>query len=142
MDMKRRELHPDEWTSFFNCFSRQYKGRPVTIELQESGPLGEPRVIVRNVPLMGIAAESRDGSAVQTIEVLVGASPQDHFMHTINQPSRVMMEQLTNGEDEVILIESAIDPAIRIDFTKRPGVECPGGTVVEAWPSADESLID
>ena len=116
--MSRRELSQNEWTSFFDGFSRKYRGRPVRLELREHGPMSAPQMIVRDLPLMGIAAERGEGR-VKAIEILVGDSLEDHLMHVVNAPSRVSVEQITDGEDDVLVIESQTDPAVLVDFRKR-----------------------
>ena len=118
--MTRRELAQDEWTSFFNGFSRTYRGRPVTLELREHGPMGAPQMIARDLPLMGIAAE-QCGGKVKSIEILIGDSVEDHLMHVVKAPSCVSVEQISNGEDEILVIESDTDPTVRVDFRKRNG---------------------
>lgn len=118
--MTTRELDQSEWTSFFNCFSRHYQGRRVTLELKERGPLRSPQMIARDLPFMGITAEMRDGE-IKAIEILVGDTPENHLMHIVNAPSRVSVAQITNGEDEALIIESMSDPTVEIDF-RQPGL--------------------
>ena len=60
--MRTRELDSDEWAAFFNAFSRQYRGQPVTLELAERGPLDSARFIAQQVPLVGITAEPEVGT--------------------------------------------------------------------------------
>lgn len=129
--MTTRELDQSEWTSFFNCFSRHYQGRRVTLELKERGPLGTPQMIARDLPLMGITAEKRDGE-IKTIEILVGDSPDNHLMHIVNAPSRVSVAQITNGEDEALIIESMSDPTVELDFRQPQVFEPTAATIGDA----------
>lgn len=118
--MFTRELDISEWPGFFDCFSRQYRGRPITLELPEPHTLGKTETIARDLPLVGITAErSRCGHGVASIEILLGAGPEDHFIHTVNQPTHVLVGQITNGTDETIVIKSASDPTVRLDFSER-----------------------
>jgi hypothetical protein len=60
--------------------------------------------------------------------MVVGDSADNgHLMHIIHNPSRVSVQQVTNGHDEFLIIESLTDPTVRVDFR-----------VIEAPRSADE----
>jgi hypothetical protein len=115
--MFTRELDKSEWAAFFNAFSRHYQGHPMTLDLPEPHTLGTIEVIARDLPLVGIAAERGPGSDnVTSIEILLGTTPENHLMHTINLPTHVYVGQITNGSDEVIVFESERDPTVRLDF--------------------------
>jgi Family of unknown function (DUF5335) len=116
--MRTRELDPSEWAPFFEAFSRQYRGRPVTLELAESGPFNSARFIAQQLPLVGITAEPELGP-VKAIEIVVGAEPENHLCHIVSSPSHVKVGQISNGEDGVLVIESASDPTVLLAF--RPG---------------------
>ena len=113
--MRTRELDPREWVAFFEAFSRQYRGRPVTLELAEKGPLNSARFIAQQVPLVGITAEPEAGEA-RAIEIVVGDGPDSHLCHIISSPSHVKVGQISGGEDEVLVIESASDPTVLLAF--------------------------
>src|SRR5687768_338241 len=109
--MDIRELDPNEWTAFFNAFSRHYRGLPVTVELTNNHP---PQVIAKKMPLIGITAECRDAH-VSVIEVILGDAPYGHLTHVVQQPTKVRIAQVTNGADELLLIDPAAGPTTRID---------------------------
>jgi len=113
--MRTRELDPVEWSAFFKAFSRQYRGRPVTLELAEKGPFESVRFIAQHVPLIGITAEPEQGTP-KSIEIVVGADPDSHLCHTIGSPSHVKVGQISNGEDEVLVIESVTEPTVLLAF--------------------------
>jgi hypothetical protein len=115
--MDTRDLDTEEWADFFDAFSRNYHGRPVTLEL---GP-GHPRklrcLIARHVPLIGITAEPRVGR-VRSVNVTIGGGADEYLCHVVNAPRRVRVEQVSNGADEVITIDSDTDPTLRVDFSE------------------------
>ena len=113
--MTTRELDSDEWAAFFNAFSRQYRGRAVTLELAERGPLDSARYIAQHVPLVGISAEPEVGTP-KSIEIVVGGDAETHLCHIVSSPSRVKVGQISNGEDEVLIIDSATDPTVMLAF--------------------------
>ena len=118
--MFTRELDESEWIGFFNAFSRHYKGVPMTLDLP-SGQGGAPtEVIAHNLPLVGITAECRYGDdRVTAIEIMLGAAPNDHVIHTVANPTHVYIGQISNGADETILIHSLSDPPVELDFRER-----------------------
>jgi hypothetical protein len=115
--MDTRDLDPTEWAAFFDAFSRHYRDRPVTVDIERPGHAGGTSVIARRMPLVGISCEPHTG-AVQSIEIIVGNSIDDDLVHVVNAPRRVRVGQISNGEDEVIVIDSSTDPTARIDFSK------------------------
>jgi hypothetical protein len=121
--MDIRELTRDEWTSFFNAFSRHYRGLPVTVELDSAHP---PQVVAKNMPLAGITAECQ-GATVVAIEVIVGESSNERLAHVVRDPVKVRIAQVTGGTDELLIIESAAGMTTRIDFS-------PGG-LERVWSS-------
>ena len=112
--MKTRELSPGEWKLFFDCFSRRFRGAPVTVDLSES-PDGRADTVARHLPLIGVTVEPANGPA-ESISIMVGDSPRVNVVHMVRQPCRVRVAQVTNGEDEVLIIDSRGGPTTRIDF--------------------------
>lgn len=112
--MTTRELQPVEWSWFFDGFSRQHRGKRMTIEVVDA-PDAQAHTLAHRLPLLGITAEPRRGQ-VESIEVMVGDSPVSNVVHVIRQPSHVRVAQITNGEDEMLIIDSASGPTTRIEF--------------------------
>jgi hypothetical protein len=75
-------------------------------------------VVARQLPLMGITAESRPGGK-RVIEVIVGDSPDAHVTHVIQSPVHVRVKQVGNGEDTALQIESLAGPTVLVDFQSR-----------------------
>jgi hypothetical protein len=130
--MRIRELTRDEWTFFFDGFSRTHRGQPVTLEVRR-GPAasvdngGHDATLARRLPFVGITAEPHTPEP-RFIEVLAGVSPNEHVAHVVRNPLRVKVAQVTNGQDEVLIIESALDAVTLVDFRSQPG----------ALPAVDE----
>jgi hypothetical protein len=114
--MKTGELASSGWTSFFDCFSRQFRGRPVTLELSEATE-ARADALARQLPLIGLTVEPAHGPA-ECITVMVGDSPRENIVHVVRNPCRVRVAQLTNGEDEMLIIDSGAGPTTRIDFRR------------------------
>ena len=105
--MTVRELASDEWIHFFNAFSRLYKGRPVTVQLHGRGEDNAARTLIKKMPLIGITTGREMDDTMSSIEIIVGDSPSEHFMHVIQNPARVRIAQVTNGADELLFIDEA-----------------------------------
>jgi hypothetical protein len=149
--MTTRELQPDEWAMFFDCFSRRLRGRPVTVLVGDSD--AATHAVARRLPLVGVTAEQSEGR-VRSIEVLTGAPgspPAEHVSHVVRSPSAVRIGQVSNGEDEVLIIQSATDPTTFVDFSSRevfevfeqdtnllppPTASTGGPARVTSWPEA------
>ena len=134
--MTTRELTRDEWVAFFNAFSRHYRGRPITVQVAGTGDEGRPKTLARRAPLVGLTAE-RDRDTVTAIQVIVGDSPGAHLTHVIRDPTRVRVAQVSNGADELLLIDAEAGPTTRVDFSVKGlhDLRCP-----EDREGADEVL--
>jgi hypothetical protein len=118
--MCARELNPSQWPAFFDAFNRQCHGHAATLELPEPHTLGTIEAIARDLPLVGITAEPRPGGiGVRSIEIVLGAAPDDHVVHTVNLPTRVLVDQDEHGADQVIVIRAERDPTVRLDLRDR-----------------------
>ena len=137
--MKLRELLRSEWPAFFNSFSRRYHGQPVTVELVGAGGEAAAVAVARAMPLMGITAEAEAG-AVKAIEIILGESPDQHLTHVVNSPSRVKVGQVQNGEDDVLVIDSAADPPTRIRFAPASTFRNTTGNL-RAWRGSSPSTV-
>jgi hypothetical protein len=116
--MTTRELKFDEWAAFFNAFSRRYRGQTVTVELLDKSSPNDraAQVIARRVPLSGITAERR-GNAIVDIEIMLGDGDNEHLVHIAHRPTKIRIAQVSNGADELVLIDTAAGQTTRIDFS-------------------------
>jgi hypothetical protein len=116
--MKARELSQEEWAKFFDAFSRQFRGRRMTLGLSEAAE-GRADTLAEGLPLVGITVEPPHGPA-ESIVVMLGDSPHGHVSHVVRAPCRVRIVQVNSGEDDVVIVDSSAGPATRIDFRDVP----------------------
>src|SRR5687767_14848456 len=131
--MDIRELDSHEWTAFFNAFSRHYRGQCFTVELSNGDHT--PQIIARKMPLIGITAEHQ-GDAIRAVEIILGDAPYGHLTHVVRNPTKVWIAQVTNGADELLLIDAADGPTTRIDFSPA-GIGRPWSSDTAVTESAD-----
>ena len=109
-----RELAPEEWAFFFDGFSRRFRGRRMTLEVAVTADT-EARTVADRLPLVGITAEPAAAPA-DSIQVMLGESPVENVVHVVRQPSRVLVAQVRNGEDDRLIIESATGETTCVDL--------------------------
>lgn len=114
--MHTRELLPQEWVTFFDGFSRTHRGLPMTIQAKV-GPDVHSAVIARRLPLVGITAEPR-GPHPEAIQIVLGTPPLLHVAHTVRRPTRLSVSQVSDGEDELLIIESPGEATTVLDFRR------------------------
>jgi hypothetical protein len=103
MDDRIVEAVPrNEWPLFFDAFSRQHLGWPVTVEVLGAEP--SVQFEARRLSLQGIAYDKgEDGS----LSIMLGGDPSGHLTHAIQKPRRVWLGR-AQGDDsrESIVVES------------------------------------
>lgn len=101
--MQTKEIPKNEWTPFFDSFSRKHEGWLVSLEIfgLEIGA----QVEQRQLALEGIAHES-DEVEGNTIMIMIGVKPDDHITHSISHPTAVSLEQTDDGADAALAIKS------------------------------------
>jgi len=126
--MATQEISRDEWTTFLDRFSRQHEGWLVTLEVfaPDIGAQEE----ARELPLEGISVASKD-SEPTTIAISVGKTPEDHVTHTITEPTRVWLEQTSEGANAALEIESADGAKTLLRFRSTLPPEMVDGVVLE-----------
>ena len=126
--MATQEISHDEWTTFLDRFSRQHEGWLVTLEVfaPDIGAQEE----ARELPLEGISAAAKD-SEPKTIAISVGKTPEDHVTHTITEPTRVWLEQTSEGANAALEIESADGAKTLLRFRSALPPEMVDGVVSE-----------
>lgn len=102
--MKTKEIPKNEWREFFDRFSRQHEGWLVTLEIL-SAEIGA-QVEERELAFEGIVDES-DENQGNEIMLMLGAKPDAHITHSINDPVQVSLEQTGAGADAALAIKSA-----------------------------------
>ena len=101
--MQTSEISRDRWPQSLNQFSLMHEGWLVSVDVL--GPTIGAQPEVRELPLVGVVAEVRDGGG--TITVSVARSLVDQITHTIHAPTRVWLERTDEGADAALAIESA-----------------------------------
>jgi hypothetical protein len=109
--MPTREIPSQEWKTFFEGFSTYHKGWTVTIEVfsQEIGAQEE----TSEASFVGLVVEQKAGRDAN-IEVMLGATADNHITHTIAEPTHVRLE--SEGETEVLQIEAANQDVFLLSF--------------------------
>lgn len=98
--MATQELSPNNLRSALDDFSRTHQGCRTLLE--DSAP-NEQRREVRNLPLLGISADDRDGE--NQIVILLGDQPDHHLSHVVSRPSKVLIID-GNANEETIEIQT------------------------------------
>ena len=101
--MPLREIPREEWTAFFDSFSRQHAGWLSTVEVFR--PSVGAQVEVREQPLGGIRAELK-GDKRDSISILVGNTSGARVTHMIDAPLHVRLKENREGAHEALQIES------------------------------------
>lgn len=125
--MPTQEIPRDEWTTFFDRFSRQHEGWLATLEVLATDIGAQQEAL--DLPLGGISATSK-GGAPHTIAISLGKTPQDHVTRTIAKPTHVWLEQTSQGANAALEIESADQVKTLLSFRSALPAEMVDGVVL------------
>ncbi len=126
--MPTQEIPHDKWKTFLDGFSRQHEGWLATLEVLATDIGAQEEA--RDLPFEGITATSKD-SATEIIAISMGKTPQDHVTHTITEPTRVWLEQTSQGANAALEIESADEVKTLLRFRSPLPAEMVDGVVLE-----------
>lgn len=115
--MSTREVKRDEWTSFFDVFSKQHEGWIATLEVF-GDEVGAQQEAVE-LPFEGISiAEDEQHSLV----ISLGKTTEDHVSHTIERPRQVWLRQTEEGaHDSIEIVEDGNQKTLlRFRYPMRP----------------------
>jgi len=114
--MPTQEIPREQWTRFFDDFSKQHQGWIVTVEVLSS-EIGDQEE-ASGLPLVGISADlkARDSR----IALMVGGRPDAHLTHIINTPKRVWFKRPDEGAHEAIEVESEDGTMTLVHFRRVP----------------------
>jgi len=101
--MKTQEISKEEWTEFFDSFSREHEGWLVSLEM--FSPEIGAQVVEQELALEGITA-AWDETAGNTIMIMIGTKADDHITHSVTSPISVSLEQTDEGADAALAIKS------------------------------------
>lgn len=108
--MRTRNIAPEEWTDFFDSFSRQHAGWLVTVEV--IGTEVGAQIEARDVPLGGVSAAPDES----TVWLALGRQPADHVTHRVDHVRGVRLQQTDDGADQALQIESDGDVMTLVRF--------------------------
>ena len=100
--MQTRSLPPNSWKATFDSLSRIYEGESASLEVLR-GDLGV-QFEIEGQPFRGISYDN-DG-----IELHFAPRSGRHFVHRINRPKSVQIEQGDDGSIVAFAIDSDDDP--------------------------------
>lgn len=97
--MSTREVKRDEWTSFFDVFSKQHEGWIATLEVF-GDQFGAQQEAVE-LPFEGISIAEDER---QSLIINLGKTSEDHVSHTIERPRQVWLRQTEEGANDSLEI--------------------------------------
>src|SRR6266566_6873734 len=101
--MQTQTIPEDQWLEYFDQFSRDHVGCPVTIEVLDAQT--GPQYIAQDLPLSGISFDTK-GTRPCAIEISLGDQPQRHLNHVIDMPLHILQACEPSGD-----IDLHIEPA-------------------------------
>lgn len=98
--MSTREVKRNEWTSFFDVFSKQHEGWIASLEVlgDEVGAQAE----AVELPFEGISVNAKDEP--QSLVINLGRTAEDHVSHTVERPQHVWLRQTEEGANDSLEI--------------------------------------
>ncbi len=126
--MSTQEIPREDWSNFFDVFSRQHEGWLATLEI--FAPDVGAQEEAHELPLEGISIASGNSSA-DAIAINLGKTREDHITHTITKPEHVWLEQTSGGANAALEIESENQTKSLLRFRSSLPPEMVDGIVVE-----------
>jgi hypothetical protein len=125
--MPTREIPRGEWKTFLDTFTRQHEGWLATLEIL--GPEIGAQEEAHDLPLEGVAVTSKDET--ETIAISLGRTPEVHLTHTITEPTRIWLEQTSEGANAALEIESADEVKTLLRFRSALPADMVDGVVLD-----------
>ena len=126
--MPTQEIPREDWSNFFNVFSRQHEGWLATLEIL--APDVGAQEEAHELPLEGISIAS-GGNEADAIAINLGKTAADHVTHTITKPEHVWLEQTSGGANAALEIESENQTKSLLRFRSALPPEMVDGVVQE-----------
>src|SRR5215813_10876081 len=101
------EILRHDWSNFFDSFSRQHEGWLAILELLDPDIGAQEEV--HDGSLEGVSIASGN-DAKDRITISMGKRTGDHLSHSIDRPTHVWLQQISDGVDAALLIESENQP--------------------------------
>jgi hypothetical protein len=124
--METRDLPEDEWTSFFDHFSRLHHDEPVRMQIM-SRPLGT-QPAAHNVVLRGIAQDHTavPGDAQPVVRIMAGDPAGEHVSYVIAEPAHVRVAEWNDGYSAALEIVSAGGSSVLVEVGPPREMLAPG----------------
>ncbi len=98
--MSTREVTRNEWTSFFDVFSKQHEGWIASLEVFGDEVGAQTEAV--ELPFEGISISTEDEP--QSLVINLGRATEDHVSHTVERPRHVWLKQTEAGADDSLEI--------------------------------------
>jgi hypothetical protein len=99
--MSTIEVTRNDWTSFFDTFSKQHEGWLASLEVL-GDQIGAQHEVIE-LPLEGISVNAEEDP--ESLIISFGKTPEDHVTHTVQRPRHVWVNQTVEGAHESLEIE-------------------------------------
>lgn len=99
--MSTIEVTRNDWTSFFDTFSKQHEGWLASLEVL-GDQIGAQHEVIE-LPLEGISVNAEEDP--ESLIISFGKSPEDHVTHTVQRPRHVWVNQTVEGAHESLEIK-------------------------------------
>lgn len=110
--MPEQMIMHEQWADFFTRLSQEYRGKLVTIE--SVAPNEGPELVAFDQPFGEATVDMQDGGPV--ISITLG----DSSNIIIQAPIRVQTAPFAEGPGQIVQIESAADPIMRLYLSHNP----------------------
>jgi hypothetical protein len=97
--MSTTEITRNEWTSFFDVFSKQHEGWIASLEVL-GDQIGAQAEAVE-LPFEGISVSD---DKPQSLVINLGRTPEDHVSHTVERPRHVWLRRTEEGANDSLEI--------------------------------------
>ena len=111
--MRRVEIAPEQWAAKLAEFTRVHEWALVSIDISIGGQ-GKRREVT-NLLLSEVSA-NRPGTN-RTVLMSMACAGGGHITHVVSGVTRVAVEQMTNGADSALLVDSADGTRTVLRFT-------------------------
>ena len=98
--MSTREVTRNEWTDFFDVFSKQHEGWIASLEILGDQVGAQTEAI--ELPFEGISVSTEDEP--QSLVINLGRTADDHVSHTVERPQHVWLRQTEEGANDSLEI--------------------------------------
>ena len=101
--VKPRDIQREQWSKFFDNFTREHRGWTITLEIigTEIGAQIQDRELV----FEGIATEGKETAS--QIMIMAGETPDGHITHRIARPVQVGFDEDEQSASALIVIKGA-----------------------------------